>query len=221
MYLPSHFEEQDESVLHGFMRAHPFATLVTSTSEGPIASHLPVHLDEHEEARAFRLLSHVARANSHWKHFASCEKSLMIFHGPHGYISPAWYRSDQLVPTWNYAAVHVTGRPHVLEDPSDVRTVLNCLVDQFESSRPKPWQNNLGSDVMKGLINAIVAFEFQIEEIQGKFKLGQNRAPADQLASLEGLEHETANTELIDLTRTRLKEKSSSAGSSTVPNSKP
>ena len=74
---------------------------------------------------------------------------------------------------------------------------------------------------MKGLINAIVAFEFQIEEIQGKFKLGQNRAPADQLASLEGLEHETANTELIDLTRTRLKEKSSSAGSSTVPNSKP
>ena len=221
MYLPSHFKEQDESVLYAFMRAHPFATLVTSSSEGPIASHLPVYLDEQKEAKACRLLGHVARANSHWKHFASCEKSLMIFHGPHGYISPAWYRSDQLVPTWNYAAVHVTGRPHVLEDPSDVRTVLNCLVDQFESSRPKPWQNNLGSDVMKGLINAIVAFEFQIEEIQGKFKLGQNRAPADQLASLEGLEHETANTELIDLTRTRLKEKSSSAGSSTVPNSKP
>ena len=74
---------------------------------------------------------------------------------------------------------------------------------------------------MTGLINAIVAFEFQVEEIQGKFKLGQNRAPADQLASLEGLENETTNTELISLTRTRIKEKSSAAGPSAVPRSKP
>ena len=221
MYLPSHFEEKDESVLFAFMRAHPFATLVTSTSQGPFASHLPVYLDEQKETKVCRLLGHVARANSHWEHFASSEKSLLIFHGPHGYISPAWYRSDQLVPTWNYAAVHVTGRPRVLEDPRDVQEVLHCLVDQFENSRPEPWKNKLESKVMKGLINAIVAFEFQVEEIQGKFKLGQNRAPADQLASLEGLENETTNTELISLTRARIKEKSSAAGPSAVPRSKP
>ncbi|MDG2049900.1 MAG: FMN-binding negative transcriptional regulator [Myxococcota bacterium] len=221
MYLPSHFKEQDESVLYAFMRAHPFATLVTSSSEGPIASHLPVYLDEQKEAKACRLLGHVARANSHWEHFASHEKSLLIFHGPHGYISPTWYQSDHLVPTWNYASVHVTGQIRVLEDPRDVRSVLNCLVDQFEKSRPEPWQNQLGSDVMKGLMHAIVAFEFHVQDIEGKFKLGQNRAPADQLASLEGLENETENTELIRLTRTRLKTKSSTAGKSAAPSSKP
>lgn len=193
MYVPSAFQVMDSRVLNGFMRDHPFATLVSSTPDGPLATHLPLELvSEHEERGGHGLLlGHVARANPHWRHFDGASASLAIFHGPHAYISPAWYVSDSLPPTWNYAAVHAHGHPRVTEDPTRVRQVLDALVERFESERSERWINSLDPGFMDKLQAGIVAFEFPIEGIEGKFKLGQNRSPADQTASLEGLTTES------------------------------
>ena len=206
MYIPDAFAETESNVLRAFMREHPFATLVTSNSTGPTATHLPLHWVGEEGEAPERLLGHVARGNPHWRHFERGEACLAIFHGPHAYISPSWYASDSLVPTWNYAAVHVTGHPRLLEGPGEVRAVLDRLVERFESSRPEPWVNRLETDFMSRLQAAIVAFEIPIDRIEGKFKLGQNRSMEDQQASLAGLTAEDGDSpeSLVALTRARL-----------------
>ena len=146
-------------------------------------------------------------ANTHWQKFQSDENSLLIFHGPHDYISPAWYKSENLPPTWNYAAVHAYGRVVLIDELGDVRAVLDRLVRRFESERPTPWINSFEDDFMNQLQAAIVAFEFRIDHLEGKFKLGQNRMLADRVASLAGLEQEGGDASLAALTRKRLDEK--------------
>lgn len=204
MYIPTHFAEEDAETLYSFMQTHPFATLVSTTSDGPIASHIPVEAKRGQDGSGFRILGHLARANPHWEQFESHEPSLLIFHGPHEYISPDWYESENLVPTWNYAAVHAYGRIHTVDHASEARAILDQLVDRFESRRAAPWINKIDEDLMEKLQAAIVAFEFRVERLEGKFKLGQNRLKVDQQAALSGLESETANLELARLTRERL-----------------
>lgn len=191
MYIPPWFKENDMGHLTSLIRDYPFATLVSVTPEGPLATHLPLELasSESEEHPHGVLLGHVARANPHWHHFTS--ESLAIFHGPHGYISPSWYISKSLVPTWNYAAVHAYGLPRILEEPNQVRRVLDILVERYERERPDPWINSLDPEFMEKLQSGIVAFEFPIDRIEGKFKLGQNRNLDDQKSSLEGLSDES------------------------------
>ena len=205
MYTPTHFKEEDTETLCAFMREHPFATLVSNDSEGPTASHIPVEVKQDPDGAGIRILGHLARANPHWRSFGSDEGSLLIFHGPHEYISPDWYESKNLVPTWNYAAVHAYGRIRVVEGAADVRVILDELVDRFESKRATPWVNQLDEDFMQKLQAAIVAFELEVERLEGKFKLSQNRLMLDQQAALTRLESETTNVELARLTRQRLK----------------
>ncbi|MEE3327221.1 MAG: FMN-binding negative transcriptional regulator [Myxococcota bacterium] len=206
MYTPTHFAEEDTELLYSFMQNHPFATLVTNQSDGPLATHLPVEVEKSRDGNQGRILGHLARANPHWELFDSPDHSLLIFHGPHNYISPAWYESKNMVPTWNYAAVHAYGRIHLIDEPDEVRGVLDALVDRFESQRATPWVNELDDEFMNQLQAAIVAFEFKIEKLEGKFKLGQNRRLVDQKSALLGLESETSNIELASLTRQRLKQ---------------
>ena len=206
MYTPTHFAEEDPELLYSFMQNHPFATLVTNQSDGPLATHLPVEIKKSADGKQGRILGHVARANPHWELFKSTGHSLLIFHGPHDYISPAWYESKNMVPTWNYAAVHAYGRIRLIDESDEVRGVLDDLVDRFESPRATPWVNELDDDFMNQLQAAIVAFEFKVERLEGKFKLGQNRRRVDQKSALAGLESESSNLELASLTRNRLKE---------------
>ena len=187
MYTPEPFAVNDAAILRDFMRAYPFATLVTATPEGPQVSHLPLEWSAGSKGEPDRLLGHFARANPHWRHLEASPPSVAIFHGPHDYISPTWYASDALVPTWNYATVHATGRPCRIDDPEETRAVLDQLVERFEGDQPAPWVNNLDPAFMAKLQAAIVAFALPIERLEGKFKLGQNRSPEDQRASLAGL----------------------------------
>ena len=207
MYTPTHFAEEDPDVLFAFMQEHPFATLITHDTSGPIASHLPVEITKSPGEGKLHIRGHLARDNPHWELFGSSARSLFIFHGPHNYISPAWYQSQNLVPTWNYAVVHAYGCPSVIEDPGDTRALLDALVDRFEEGRSQPWANHLDPSLMEGLQSSIVAFDCRVEELQGKFKLGQNRRIQDQESALEALEAEAGNPELAQLTRDRLKGK--------------
>ncbi|WP_367875248.1 GNAT family N-acetyltransferase [Luteolibacter sp. Populi] len=178
MYTPSAFRVEDPGKLAAFIRSHSFATLITHDGSAPFASHLPMLLRPGEGSHG-TLLSHMARANPQWQHFASGSEVLAVFHGPHTYISPSWYETGPAVPTWNYATVHAYGVPVIFRDHDRVVSLLQDTVSEYESSLPQPWPGVLPEDYRDKLIHGIVAFEIPITRIEGKFKLGQNRPPAD------------------------------------------
>jgi len=173
MYVPTHFAEHDPAKLHAFIEQHSFATLVSYTEGQPVASHLPLLLDESRQ----RLIGHMARANDQWQTAAE-HRVLAIFHGPHAYISPTWYQAANVVPTWNYVAVHVTGTLHLVEDRDRLRDIVERLVTVYEQHQPQPWTiASQDSTFIDRMLNAIVGFEIAIERIEGKWKLNQNHPP--------------------------------------------
>lgn len=197
MYVPSSFHVSDGRILESFIGRYGFATLVISSSEGLIASHIPVTLRTRGDAKY--LIGHVARANNQWRAFDGKVEALVIFHGPHAYVSPTWYATSPAVPTWNYAVVHVYGKPAASEDRDFIKVALAELVSKYEGTRSNPWRaEGFAPDVFDKLASAIVAFEMPIERIEGKFKLGQNRSRDDREGMLAGLKGEgTSDAELL------------------------
>ena len=190
MYIPAAFRESRLEVLHGLIREHSFATLVSQLDDGQFfATHMPFLLDA-ERGPSGTLVGHMARANPHWQAFSSrAREALVIFQGPHAYISPNWYRSTQAVPTWNYSAVHAYGRPQLMEEPRRVRALLEATVQTFESGLPEEWTTgHVSEEYIAGLIRGIVAFEVPIDRLEGKRKLGQNRPVADAESAAAGLQ---------------------------------
>jgi len=178
MYIPAAFKIDDWGTLAAFVRENSFATVISYADAAPFASHLPILLDDTAE-RPGRLLGHMARANPQWHHFAGGAEVLVIFHGPHGYVSPQWYKEQPAVPTWNYAAVHVYGLPQILDDENAVTSILDRTVRKYESGRTPVWSGELPPEFAAAKRKAIVAFEIRIRRLEGKFKLGQNRSMED------------------------------------------
>jgi transcriptional regulator len=184
IHIPEHFAEHDIARLHALVRTHNFATLV-SAHQGEIqVSHLPFLLN----AEGKLLRAHMARANPQWRTFSPEREVVVIFHGPHHYVSPAWYASHPSVPTWNYAVVHVQGRPRLIEDRERLAALLRELVARHEAASPEPWKMDLPSDYQDKMLSAIVGFEIEITRLDGKFKLSQNRPESDQPLVIEALE---------------------------------
>ncbi len=179
MYIPSAFQVSDPAKLAEFIQRHSFATLITHDGTAPFASHLPILFRPGVGSHG-TLVSHMARANPQWQHFASGGEVLAIFHGPHGYISPSWYQAGPAVPTWNYATVHAYGTPIIFSEHERVAALLRETVSFYEASFEQPWPGDLPEEFRDKLMQAIVAFEIPITRIEGKFKLGQNRSTADQ-----------------------------------------
>jgi transcriptional regulator len=179
MYIPAAFRVDDAEKLHALMRQHSFATLITHDGTAPFATHLPVLLRPGGDGPG-TLVSHMARANPQWKHFANGQEALVVFHGPHAYISPAWYETQPAVPTWNYAVAHAYGVPQIITDHDTVAALLRETVALFEAPLPQPWSGDLPQDYFEKMIQGIVAFEIPISRLEGKFKLGQNRSATDQ-----------------------------------------
>ncbi len=181
MYVPASFRVEDPTAIASFVKAHPFATLVTTTEDGPFASHVPL-LHHPEDDGPGVLRGHLARANPQWQHLAGGQPVLAIFHGPHAYVSPTWYATSPAVPTWNYAVVHARGTPRIIEDPVELLPLIHELVTRFESPLPQPWSGELPPALQQSLLAAIVGFEIRITQLDAKFKLGQNRSSTDQTA---------------------------------------
>lgn len=186
MYTPSHFVEERLVVLHRWMRENSFATLVSVVDGAPFATHLPVLLDA-PRGEFGTLRAHMAKANPHWRAFAGEAETLVVFQGPHGYITPSWYESTQAVPTWNYTAVHAYGRPRMLEGEA----ALELLRDQvafYEAGFEEPWETGTQAPgYIEGMAAGVAAFEVEVTRLEGKGKLSQNR-PADRdriIAELE------------------------------------
>ena len=188
MYVPKHFDKSDPAWCHALIRAQSFATMITADDAGvPFATHLPILLDA-ERGPLGTLRGHVARANPHWRYLASGRPTLLVFAGAHAYVSPSWYATHPSVPTWNYVAVHITGRGTLVEDEARVTVLLADLVATYEGGRPAAWSvEGLPADYLAGMRRGIVAFEIAIERLEGKAKLSQNRDAVDQARTREAL----------------------------------
>jgi transcriptional regulator len=187
-YVPSHFRAADEQALREFMRVHDFATIVSNSADGLVASHLPVLV--RSAGATLVIAGHMARANPHWRLMDGATPALAIFHGPHGYVSPTWYETAPAVPTWNYGVVHAHGSPVANEDAAFVRGVLEELVRRYEGSRENGWRpDRLPADFYDRMQRGIVGFELPVATLDGKFKLGQNRSVEDRRRTIAGLEN--------------------------------
>ena len=180
MYTPASFEGPDQPKLHDFIERHSFATLVTLASDELVLSHIPLLLDRHVGKHG-ALIGHMAKANTHWN-AADGRKTFAIFHGPYAYISPTWYESINVVPTWNYVAVHASGTFR-LDDSRERRLeIVRRFVDFYEGTMDAPWSlASQGSDYIDRMLEAIVGFRIDIEHLEGKWKLNQNQEPAKRV----------------------------------------
>lgn len=171
MYVPASFRVSDPIELHAFMRSYSFATLVTHGENGLTATHLPVLLDA-EAGPHGHLLGHVARANPQWRDAEG--EALVVFSGPHAYVSPTWYETPGTVPTWNYVAVHAYGVLRLVDDRDALHDILTRSVAAYERSMPRPWSYDRSDPDVEKLLPAIVGFRIEITRLEGKWKLNQN-----------------------------------------------
>lgn len=183
VYVPEAFAEHNPARIAGLLAQHPFATLISVGVDGPQVSHLPLLAEAGPSGTLAdgRLLGHLARANPH---AAVLEQTpaLAIFHGPHAYVSPRWTTTPS-VPTWNYANVHVTGQVRICSGAAESDAILDKLTRAFEPTDGTGWTLAAAADRLDRLRTAIVAFTLDIQTLQAKFKLSQNR-PADDRARI-------------------------------------
>jgi len=200
VYTKPEFAPLSPEDVFGLIEAAAFATFVTAELRGLAASHLPFMLDRMRGPNG-TLISHLAAANPHSLHIGEGRPSLAIFHGPHGYISSSWYPrkpARDSAPTWNFAVVHCHGRPMPLDRQATARHLLQ-LVDTMEERREDRWRmSELGQGGMERRLPHVVGFELPVEQLEAKFKMGQDERLYDTSAAIEALEeHDPALAETM------------------------
>jgi transcriptional regulator len=190
MYIPRANKEDRLSVLHKFMEEQPFASLITVGSSGLFASHIPMVLEQN--GANGRLKCHISRANPQWRDHTPSVEALAIFSGPHHYITPSWYpekeETGKVVPTWNYVVVHAYGHLKVMEDGEWLMAHLAKLTNFQEAGFPVPWKvGDAPADYIASIAKGIVGLEMDIERIEGKWKVSQNRSERDRSGVAKGL----------------------------------
>ncbi|MEO3428126.1 FMN-binding negative transcriptional regulator [Pelagibius sp. CAU 1746] len=193
MYVPEAFRLNDPQRIAEVIRDYDFALLVTAPEGVPQATHLPFLYDPGRGEQG-TLLSHMARPNAQWRDFEKLaeagQEALVIFQGPHAYISPAWYGAGPPnVPTWNYVAVHAYGLPKVIEEPARVRALLDRLVATQEAGLDPAWSTaGLTEKFLAGMQRGLVAFEIPVSRLEAKAKLSQNKTAGQFAAATAVLE---------------------------------
>lgn len=190
MYIPSAFSETDVQTLLEFIKRYPLGLLISFGQSGLLASPIPF-LYRDNNGRPM-LVSHLARANPHWKDLLDLKECLVVFQGIDGYVTPSWYPSKQtthkVVPTWNYEMVQIKGVPKVVESTDWLRGLVGDLTDSMEATRKSPWRvDDAPSDFIDSQLRAIVGLEIDITAIQGKWKMSQNRPTDDAKGVVKGL----------------------------------
>ncbi len=195
MYIPAYASVQELPFLLKFIREHSFGTLV-----GPDlnANHYPFLLTE--EGEDLVLWTHLARSNSQWRDLGG-QSCLVVFSGPHGYISPGHYVNPLNVPTWSYTAVHARGEVSIVADPLLAQQRMNELVNTHEAHSGTDWKYELPEDFHRQLLAAIVWLRIRVTKIEGKFKLSQNRKREDYDRLVEGLSGRPGYEELLSYMR--------------------
>ena len=179
VYLPPHFTETREEVLFAHIERHDFALLTTNGETGMIASQIPI-LAERRDGKLY-LQGHLARGNPQCLDIYAGGEALVVFWGPHAYISPSWYTAGPAVPTWNYASVHAYGPCRAMDDKEWLSGFLRRLSERHEARETAPWRmQDQPEPFLDGMMNGILGFEIAVSRLEGKFKLSQNRPAEDR-----------------------------------------
>ncbi len=192
MYLPSHFAETRPDVLRALVEREPFGQLVTRQGDGIAADGIPFMLDAGAGDGPGTLRAHVARANPLWREARTDVESLVIFQGPHAYVSPGWYASKaehgKVVPTWNYIVVQARGVLRVIDDVAWLLELVTRLTERHETPMPKPWSvTDAPAAFTETMLGQIVGIEIEVSSLVGKWKVSQNRSAADRAGVVSGL----------------------------------
>ncbi|MFD1435993.1 FMN-binding negative transcriptional regulator [Kroppenstedtia eburnea] len=187
MYIPKKYKVTDVNEILDFVETNAFATIVTMKDNKPIATHLPLRLSKKEDT--YYLTGHFAYGNPQWRTLAENNQVLVMFQGPHAYISSSWY-SHEDVPTWDYQAVHIYGKASVLEKEELVKD-LTSMLEKYEAHREHPvlW-DTLSPSLLERELKGIVGFQVKIEDIQASYKLSQNQNDTDFHNIIENLQKE-------------------------------
>jgi transcriptional regulator len=203
MYIPAVFAEAELSKLHDFIEQNSFGVLVSQVEGLPFATHLPFLLDRTAGPHG-TLIGHLARANPQWR-AAAGQTALAIFSGPHAYISPTWYEAEQVVPTWNYTAVHAYGRVETIEDKGALLDIVREMVRVHEQAMPRPWSFDPSTTYAERMLAQIVGFRIEVEKIEGKWKLNQNQPIERRRKVVRALREQEGNAQAVAaLMETRL-----------------
>ena len=194
LYMPPAFRVDDLPLLLDHIARTGLATFITAGRDGPIVSHVPL-VHEPCDTGMGRLIGHVARANPQWQETDLTKPALAVFMGPDAYVSPSWYPSKaeagRVVPTWNYAVVHVRGALTFFDDTAKLRDAVERLTDHHERTRAERWHVfDAPERFLASQLKGIVGFEIAITSIDGKYKLSQNRSEPDREGVMAGLERE-------------------------------
>ncbi len=203
MYQPPQFRDDRAEVQHALIRKYPLGLLVTAGQSGLMANLAPFLIDEAGPGPAV-LRCHLARANPQWRELAGLDECMVVFQGPQAYVSPSWYPSKRetgmVVPTWNYAAVHVWGRPNAFEDEAWLRQQVASLTASQEAGRAQPWSvSDAPPDYIGAQLKGIVGVAIPISRIEGKWKVSQNRPDRDRAGAVEGLLNEAGGEPMARL----------------------
>jgi transcriptional regulator len=183
MYTPKQFLVEDQQAIYEFIENNSFGILISQHNGGPYATHLPLLINQNEGY----LYGHVARLNPQWNDIDN-QEVMVIFQGPHSYISPSWYETTAAVPTWNYVAVHVYGKVELIEDENELLEDLNDMVLKYEGTNGSYHIDESNSEFVKGLTRGIVGFKLIINKLEGKWKLSQNHSIDRQESVIRNLE---------------------------------
>ncbi len=190
MYIPKHFEQTSPDELRSIIRDYPFATLITISDSGLEANHIPFFLNQVNGKDV--LQGHLSKGNPLWKNLKNESEVLVVFQGPHSYVSPSNYPTKQetgkVVPTWNYIAVHVKGTMKCIHDLSWCMEMINNLTKQHERKQNVPWAvSDAPEEFTKNMVSGIVGIEIDISAMSGKWKVSQNQPERNQLGVVAGL----------------------------------
>jgi transcriptional regulator len=198
LYIPKPHLVQDRTLLHDFMDEFAFVDLVTTTPELRI-THIPSVLNR-SQGQYGTIYGHVARHNPQSKALENGERAVIVFHGPHSYISPTWYSKTEVVPTWNFAVVHASGKLQPIADKKPFHDLLAKLIHKFEGAESPYDFSKLPDSYTSSLMEGIIGFSMEIDLLEGKFKLGQERNEKDKQGILKGLEAAKPEQSMRDFT---------------------
>ncbi|MBT2679288.1 FMN-binding negative transcriptional regulator [Bacillus sp. ISL-35] len=191
MYIPKHFKIEDDEKIYEFIEKYNFATLYSTHLGEPYATHLPLILKKDENA----LYGHFARPNGQWKDIEK-QSVLVVFQGPHCYISPSWYEITDAVPTWNYVSIHIYGKVEIVEDEKVIFNSLDEMVNKYEKPDSPYILKNVDSKYIEGMSKGIVAFKIAITKIEAKAKLSQNHPAERQELIIENLNRSSNQSDI-------------------------
>ncbi|MES2891235.1 MAG: FMN-binding negative transcriptional regulator [Bacteroidota bacterium] len=178
MYKFSYFTEEDPGKILGFIRENSFAVITGFGADYPVATHLPLEIETTEEGKLL-FKGHLMKNTDHHKAFANNENVLVVFNGPHTYVSASWYESPQVASTWNYMAVHAKGKISFTDDAGTLEAIRS-ITTKYEGTESAASFDRIPTDYINKMLKAIVGFSIEVENIDNVFKLSQNHGQANR-----------------------------------------